>query len=66
MRKIQVGVGILLVLIGLVWFFQGIGMLGGSPMTGQSFWAIVGSIMIIVGIVLGLLGARRGPASPPR
>lgn len=66
MGKIQVGVGIVLVLIGAVWFFQGIGMLGGSPMTGQSFWAIVGSILIIAGILLGLLGARSGPASPPR
>ncbi len=44
--------GILLVLIGVVWFFQGIGVLPGSFMTGEDFWAVAGFLAVITGIVL--------------
>jgi len=30
-----------LVVVGAAWFVQGIGVLGGSPMTGNAFWAVV-------------------------
>ncbi len=52
-------VGIVLIAIGVVWFFQGIGSLAGSPMTGVSFWAYAGGGMFILGIVLALLGLRK-------
>ena len=45
-------VGVLLVLVGAVWFAQGINVLGGSPMTGNAFWAVVGLPMVIVGVLL--------------
>lgn len=45
--------GILLVLGGGVWFLQGINVLPGSFMSGQTQWAINGGIAIVVG--LGLL-----------
>ncbi|MEO7912842.1 MAG: hypothetical protein ABIV47_24595 [Roseiflexaceae bacterium] len=64
MRRTLVGVGIVLILLGGLWLLQGVGILGGSVMTGQSFWAIVGGILLIVGIVLGALGMRRGPSTP--
>ena len=44
--------GILLVLLGVVWFFQGIGVLPGSFMTGEDFWAVAGFLAVIAGIVL--------------
>ncbi|MFV1858414.1 MAG: hypothetical protein ACC647_03590 [Anaerolineales bacterium] len=44
--------GILLILIGVVWFFQGIGVLPGSFMSGQAFWAVAGFLSVISGIVL--------------
>jgi len=50
--------GGLLVLMGGVWFFQGIGVIPGSFMTGQLEWSVYGSIAVIVGAIL-LLGARR-------
>ena len=54
-------VGILLMAIGAVWFFQGIGSLAGSPMTGVSFWAYAGGATFIVGILLLVIGVfRRG------
>jgi hypothetical protein len=45
-------VGVLLVLIGLIWFLQGINVLPGSFMTGQTRWAVRGGIATIVGIVV--------------
>jgi hypothetical protein len=56
--KIRVIGGVVLVLIGVVWFLQGIGTLEGSSMTGSSFWAIAGIVAAAVGVTL-LLGARR-------
>jgi uncharacterized membrane protein SirB2 len=64
MRWILVGVGIVLILLGGLWLLQGVGILAGSVMTGQMFWAIVGLILLIVGIVLCALGLRRRPPTP--
>jgi hypothetical protein len=41
-----------------------VGILGGSVMTGQTFWAIVGLILLIGGIVLCAFGLRRRPTTP--
>jgi hypothetical protein len=51
--------GILLILIGCVWFFQGVGLLPGSFMTGQTEWAVYGGVAIVIGIAL-LRAGRRG------
>lgn len=64
MRSILVGVGIVLILLGGLWLLQGVGVLAGSVMTGQPFWATVGGILLIIGIVLCALGARRRPTTP--
>ena len=45
-------VGVLLVLVGGIWFLQGINVLPGSFMTGQIRWAIYGGIALAAGIVL--------------
>jgi len=50
--------GALLVVVGAVWFAQGINLLGGSPMTGNAFWAVVGVPMMVVGAML--IGSARG------
>ena len=42
-------VGVLAVLIGVVWFFQGIGVIQGSFMTGQAQWALIGIVALIIG-----------------
>jgi uncharacterized membrane protein SirB2 len=56
--------GVLCILMGGVWFLQGINILPGSYMTGQTQWAIYGAIAIIIGAVL-LFFANRRKASPP-
>lgn len=43
---------VMLILAGSVFLLQGIGMLPGSFMTGNPQWAVIGSVMIAVGISL--------------
>jgi hypothetical protein len=50
---------VLCLLVGCVWILQGINILPGSFMTGQTKWAIYGCIMAVVGIGLLILGNRR-------
>ena len=52
-------VGILLLLPGIIFFLQGINILLGSPMTGQTQWAIIGGILILVGAGLLWYANRR-------
>ncbi len=52
-------VSILLILVGAVWILQGVGILGGSVMTGQGQWTIIGSIAALLGIVLLVFTNRR-------
>ena len=52
-------VAVLLVLMGGVWFLQGMNVLLGSPMTGQMTWVINGGIVVVVGIVLFVWNYRR-------
>ena len=35
-------------LTGLVWIFQGIGVLPGSFITGQIVWAAIGAVLLFV------------------
>ena len=56
---------VLLLLVGIVWFLQGINIIGGSVMTGQSQWAIIGVIAVVAGIALGVIANRKN-ILPPR
>ena len=39
-----------MLLVGLVWIGQGTGLLGGSPMSSQSFWALAGAVLVIAAV----------------
>ncbi|MFI5047985.1 MAG: hypothetical protein ACHQIG_13040 [Acidimicrobiia bacterium] len=41
-----------LILIGAVWFGQGVGWIGGSFMTGSAVWAIIGAVCVAGGAML--------------
>jgi len=58
-RRVWVVVGVVLVLVGLVWTLQGIGVIQGSAMTGTTTWAIIGPIVLLVGVALVVVGRRR-------
>jgi hypothetical protein len=54
--------GVILTAIGLVWTLQGFNVLGGSAMSGSPTWAIIGPIVLVVGLVLiviSIVVARR-------
>jgi hypothetical protein len=59
MKRLRNILGVLLVLTGGIWILQGINILPGSFMTGQTQWAIYGSIAAILGIVLMGVTNRR-------
>lgn len=44
--------------VGAVWSLQGIGVVSGSFMTGQSQWLYTGIVTMLVGLV-GLVWANR-------
>ncbi|MDQ3672833.1 MAG: LPXTG cell wall anchor domain-containing protein [Gemmatimonadota bacterium] len=51
--------GILFLLAGGTWFLQGINILPGSFMTGQTQWALYGGILIVAGIGCLIAAKRR-------
>ena len=58
-------VSVLVILAGGVWFLQGINILPGSIMSGQTQWVINGAVAVLVGIGL-LVFANRRKISPPK
>ena len=57
-----VGVGVLVTLAGVIFTLQGVGVLGGSVMSGVTFWAVAGPVIALVGLAVAGLGLRRGLA----
>ena len=52
-------VGVLCLLMGGVWFLQGINILPGSFMTGQTKWAVYGGVLLVVGLGVLVMANRR-------
>jgi hypothetical protein len=48
MRPSRVIVAAVLLLVGLVWVGQGTGRIAGSAMSGVSFWAAVGVVLVVL------------------
>jgi hypothetical protein len=53
-RPVRLVLAGVLVLLGLVWFFQGIGVLPGSFMSGEPVWAVIGGALVVLGASLAL------------
>ena len=51
---IRRAIGLVLLVVGLVWFFQGVGVIKGSFMTGEALWAVLGVVSAAAGAVLML------------
>jgi hypothetical protein len=68
MKKTAVGVGALLVIFGVTFGLQGLGVIGGSTMSGKTAWAVLGPLIALVGagLVVGSLRGRNGPARDSR
>ena len=57
-RTVALVVGVVLILFGVLWALQGLDVIGGSGMSGQVIWAVIGPIVAIVGVVV-ILRSRR-------
>ena len=65
MRVSRVIVAAVLFAVGLVWIGQGTGKIAGSAMSGTSFWAAAGVILVVLAIVI-LVRERRLSAKGSR
>jgi hypothetical protein len=54
--------GAVLVFTGVIWVGQGTRLIGGSSMTGSTFWTIVGALCVVAGLGLLSWPWRQSPA----
>jgi hypothetical protein len=52
-------IGVVLVLVGGLWTLQGLGLVGGSFMTGSALWLVIGVVVVIAGLALLFRRPRR-------
>lgn len=57
-RTLGLMVAVLMVVLGALWTFEGLGYVGGSSMTGSSTWAIIGPLVAGLGLALGISVVR--------
>ena len=62
MKYVLRTIGVVLMLMGVIWFLQGVNILPGSFMTGQVQWAYYGGVAVIVGAGLLVMANRSRPA----
>jgi hypothetical protein len=58
-RVLLVAGGLLLTLAGVIFALQGVGVIGGSFMSGTTTWAVIGPLIALAGLALVVLGVRR-------
>ena len=56
-------IGVILVLVGIVWFFQGLNVLRGSFMSGNSLYPFLGGLLVVVGGILLVFTNRKSRAA---
>ncbi|MGN6793748.1 MAG: hypothetical protein ACTHJW_15280 [Streptosporangiaceae bacterium] len=56
---ILTAVGVIVTIAGVIWALQGFGVIGGSFMSGDSVWAIIGPIVAVIGLLTTGIGIRR-------
>lgn len=62
MRRTSVvtfALGLIVALFGLIWALQGFGVLGGSFMSNNTTWSIIGPITVLIGILIVVLSWRK-------
>lgn len=58
MRTVLVVVGVVVALFGLLFTLQGIGVVGGSPMSNTTTWSVLGPLIALAGIAVAVFGWR--------
>jgi hypothetical protein len=49
LRWVKTAVGLVFVVVGVVWILQGLNLVQGSFMSGQTMWLLIGIILALVG-----------------
>jgi hypothetical protein len=62
-RVVLICVGVIVMLAGVIFTLQGVGVLGGSVMSGVTFWAVAGPVIALAGLAIAVLGLRDRVAS---
>jgi hypothetical protein len=58
-------IGAVLLVVGIVWIGQGVGLIHGSFMTGEGIWAFFGVIAALIGLGLLRMAVRVRSGRPP-
>lgn len=56
--RVLFALGGVFLVVGVIWLGQGVGLIGGSFMTGEALWAVIGGACILVGAYLVRVGFR--------
>ncbi|MDG4801645.1 hypothetical protein [Micromonospora sp. WMMD980] len=51
-------VGLLAVVLGVLWTVLGLGYVEGSALTDQRLWAVIGPVVVLIGLVTLWYGMR--------
>jgi uncharacterized membrane protein len=59
MHRVRLAIAIVLVIVGTFWIGQGMGILPGSVMSGDRFWAVAGMVVAGAGVFVAWDTLRR-------
>jgi hypothetical protein len=59
MRPTRLVLAAVMAVLGLIWLGQGVGLIGGSFMTGSPLWAVIGAVLVVLAVVIVLAERRR-------
>jgi hypothetical protein len=62
--SLLIGAGALITVFGIVFALQGLGFVGGSAMSGVTFWAVAGPLIALAGLTMATLGVRSRRSAP--
>ena len=57
-NRLLIAAGIAVIIIGAVFALQGFGVIGGSAMSNNHTFEVVGPLVVLAGLVLAALGLR--------
>ncbi len=59
LKSLLLALGLLITAAGIVFTLQGLGYIGGSVMSGVTFWAVAGPLIALAGLAIAAVGLRR-------
>jgi drug/metabolite transporter (DMT)-like permease len=63
MNALPRAIGVVLLVVGVVWILQGIGVAQGSVMTGRIIWALIGGGAVVAGVIVLLRALKAAQAA---